>query len=107
MLRTRKRKGQSVLEYIILVVIIIAALLTLQIYMKRGLQGRLASATDDIGDQYTTAPLANYLKIKTKTTNTWSNNVKGTSVDQLTAAEITNSYRFINTSNTYGEYWGR
>lgn len=106
MIRIRKRKGQSVLEYIILIVIIIAALLTLQVYMKRGVQGRLGSATDDIGDQYSGSPLANYYKIKTKTTNSWSNNVKGNAVDTLTAPEVTNTYRFINTSNVWGEYWG-
>ena len=49
------RRGQSVLEYAILMVIVIAALLTLQTYIKRGISGRLKSATDDIGDQFTTA----------------------------------------------------
>lgn len=107
MIRLRKRRGQSVLEYIILIVIIIAALLTLQVYMKRGLQGRLGSATDDIGDQYSAATLANYYKIKTKTTNAWSNNIKGTAEDTLVAAETTNTYRFINTTNVWGEYWGK
>ena len=107
MIRIRKRKGQSVLEYIILIVIIIAALLTLQIYMKRGLQGRLASATDDIGDQYTASGLANYYKVKTKVTNSWSNNLRGNSRDALVVPEITNTYRYINTSNVYGEYWGK
>ena len=34
------RQGQSVLEYAILMVIVIAALLSLQVYIKRGIQGR-------------------------------------------------------------------
>ncbi len=51
LMKIRNPKGQSTLEYAILIVIIIGALITLQIYIKRGLQGRLKSATDDIGEQ--------------------------------------------------------
>jgi len=47
-----KKKGQSTMEYAVLIVIIIAALLAMNQYIKRGLQGRLKSATDDIGDQF-------------------------------------------------------
>ncbi|MCA9408368.1 MAG: hypothetical protein H6755_01545 [Candidatus Omnitrophica bacterium] len=48
----RRKKGQSTLEYVILVIIIIGALLSIQVYIKRGVQGRLKGATDDIGDQF-------------------------------------------------------
>ncbi len=48
----RSTRGQSLLEYTILVVIIIAALLTMQTYMKRGIQGRWKESLDEIGDQY-------------------------------------------------------
>jgi flagellar basal body-associated protein FliL len=107
MLRIKTKTGQSVLEYIILIVIIIAALLTLQIYMKRGLQGRLKSATDDIGDQYTQAAGANYYKVHTVTTNSWNNNTGGTQETTLVAAQITNDYMHINFQNSDGEYWGK
>lgn len=40
------------MEYAALIVIIIGALITTQIYIKRGLQGRWKSATDNLGDQY-------------------------------------------------------
>ncbi|HQP12317.1 MAG TPA: hypothetical protein PK470_06100, partial [Candidatus Omnitrophota bacterium] len=33
-------------------VMLIAGLLSLQVYVKRGIQGRIRSATDDIGEQY-------------------------------------------------------
>jgi hypothetical protein len=49
---TFSRKGQSMLEYTILFIIIVAALMTMQLYMKRGLQGRWKSTTDDLGEQY-------------------------------------------------------
>ena len=48
----RLRRGQSVLEYVVLMIIVIAALLTMQVYMKRGVQGRWKTAVDDLGDQY-------------------------------------------------------
>ena len=47
-----RNKGQSTLEYAVLIIIIIGALLSIQVYIKRGIQGRLKSATDDIGDQF-------------------------------------------------------
>lgn len=46
------RRGQSTLEYAILIAIVVAALLTVQTYVKRGLQGRARSAADDIGGQF-------------------------------------------------------
>jgi len=46
------KKGQSTLEYSIIIAVIVAALIVMQIYIKRGVQGKMKSATDDIGDQY-------------------------------------------------------
>ena len=46
------RKAQSTLEYALVVAVVVGALLAMQVYVKRGIQGRLKTATDDIGDQY-------------------------------------------------------
>ncbi len=46
------RKAQSFLEYTVLIIIIISAFLTMQVYIKRGFQGRWKQAVDDMGDQY-------------------------------------------------------
>ncbi|HRZ39488.1 MAG TPA: hypothetical protein P5246_00605 [Candidatus Omnitrophota bacterium] len=46
------RKGQSVLEQSMIWVIIMAAILTIGVYFKRGIQGRWRAAIDDVGDQY-------------------------------------------------------
>ena len=51
MFRPRK-KGQTALEYIVLLIIVMGALLAISNYFKRGLQGRWKSAIDDMGDQY-------------------------------------------------------
>lgn len=47
-----KRKAQTILEYTILVCILLGVLVAMQNYIKRGIQGRWKSATDDLGDQY-------------------------------------------------------
>jgi hypothetical protein len=41
-----KRKGQNIAEYSILIALVIAAAVGMQLYIKRGLQGRIADATD-------------------------------------------------------------
>lgn len=51
MLRGHKR-GQTTLEYIVLIIIVMGALLAISNYFKRGLQGRWKAAMDDMGDQY-------------------------------------------------------
>jgi uncharacterized protein (UPF0333 family) len=44
--------GQSTLEYAILVVVVIMALVGIQAYLKRGIQGRMRESADQIGDQF-------------------------------------------------------
>jgi hypothetical protein len=46
------KKSQSTLEYAVVTVCVVAALLAIQVYIKRGIQGRLRSNTDSIGEQY-------------------------------------------------------
>lgn len=103
-----KKKAQSSLEYAILIIIVLGALLTIQVYIKRGVQGRLKSATDDIGDQYSTMSM-NYKK----TTRLWSNthetsDATGTQ-SKLNKPEVSNT---ITTANVLhdkvgDEYWGK
>ncbi|MCK9431012.1 MAG: hypothetical protein M0R17_13635 [Candidatus Omnitrophica bacterium] len=47
-----RAKGQSTLEYVILLGFVVAALIAMGVYMKRGAQGRLRESTDQIGEQY-------------------------------------------------------
>ena len=47
-----KRRGQSTLEYAIIVSVVIGGLLVMQHYIKRGYQGKLKSASDDMGEQF-------------------------------------------------------
>jgi len=45
-------KGQMILEYTVILIIIIGVLIAMKDYIKRGIQGRWKSAADDFGDQY-------------------------------------------------------
>ena len=49
------KKGQSLLEYGILLAVVIAALLIMQSFIKRGYQGSLKSSIDKIGEQFSTS----------------------------------------------------
>ncbi|MDP3723319.1 MAG: hypothetical protein Q8R91_07475 [Candidatus Omnitrophota bacterium] len=48
----RRRRGQSTLEYAVVIGVVAAALVVMQIYMKGGIQGKLREATDDVGEQF-------------------------------------------------------
>ena len=46
------QKGQSLLEYTILIIIILGVFVAMKDYIKRGFQGRWKTTIDDLGDQY-------------------------------------------------------
>lgn len=50
--RTIKKEGQTLLEYILVIICIVGALVAMQHYVKRAVQGRLRMAADQIGEQY-------------------------------------------------------
>lgn len=47
-----KRKGQSTVEYALIIAVVVAGLLLMQYYIRRGYAGKLKSSSDDIGEQY-------------------------------------------------------
>ncbi|MCX5701728.1 MAG: hypothetical protein NTW64_01955 [Candidatus Omnitrophica bacterium] len=44
------RKGQNIAEYSILIALVIAAAVAMQVYVKRGIQGKVADAVDHAPD---------------------------------------------------------
>jgi Flp pilus assembly pilin Flp len=46
------RKGQTILEYTVILIIILGVMIAMKDYIKRGVQGRWKSAADNFGDQY-------------------------------------------------------
>lgn len=102
----RKAKGQSTLETAVLIMIVIGALLSIQVYIKRGVQGRLRSAADDIGEQYS-AGNTNVMKTVTVTSNTTETNTAGDQSTVLRADEKTITNMSVNLVNLTYEYWGK
>ncbi len=48
----KRIKAQSTLEYAMVVFCVVLALVGMNIYVKRSIQGRIRSAADDMGEQY-------------------------------------------------------
>ena len=100
-----QKRGQSTLEYAVLIVVIIGALLAVQTYIKRGVQGRLKSASDDIGDQFSPGN-TNEIRHTFTQSNTTETFTAGVSNTVLTSPEITNSITNTAIVNVDQEYWG-
>ena len=100
-----QKRGQSTLEYAVLIVVIIGALLTIQIYIKRGVQGRLKSAADDVGDQYSDGN-TNVIQTTIRNSNTQEVFSNGSSSSTIIGNEITNETQNSVILNTAQEYWG-
>jgi len=99
-----KKNGQSTLEYAVLIVVIIAALIAMQVYLKRGVQGRMRESTDQIGEQFSPG-----YTVSNMTTHSYSS-TKEFNDGYSTTTEIANQYqnRFgdENVMNAESEYWG-
>ena len=46
------KRGQSNLEYALIIGVVVGALIALNGYMRRGVQGRLKESADQIGEQF-------------------------------------------------------
>ena len=102
----KKVKGQSTMEYAILIIIIIGALLSIQVYIKRGVQGRLKSAADDIGEQF--SPGNTNLTVTTRSfSHTFDTFNQGVTRSELIENEVTNITTEMNIVNVDQEFWGR
>lgn len=68
----RNHKGQNTAEYAIVIALIIGAVIAMQTYVKRGLQGRMKDATDkvatDTSDLGTTKQYEPYYSEQSMTT---------------------------------------
>lgn len=65
----KKKRAQSTLEYGVLIAVIVAALIAMQVYIKRGVQGRLRTASDDIGDQFSPGYTTSLYNVTTNLTS--------------------------------------
>ncbi len=107
MLRYLNKKGQGTLEYAIIIAVVVAALIAMQVYIKRGLQGKLKQSSDEIGEQYspgyTTATYATTSNVVS--TETVTAGVQPTTSSTSTQTQSRTSNENVATSDQ--EYWPR
>lgn len=102
----RREKGQSTLEYAILIIIVLAALLSIQVYIKRGIQGRFKSAADDIGEQFSPGN-TNVIKTTGTRSQTRDTFTAGATKSQLTQVETQFENTTSNIIDVTQEFWGK
>jgi len=99
------KRGQSTLEYAVLIVVIIAALVAMQVYLKRGVQGRMRESADQIGEQFSPG-----YTVSNRVTTTYAESREMADA-YSTTTEIVN--QFQNRTGTEevmasgNEYWGK
>ncbi len=93
------------MEYAILIVIVLGALLSIQVYIKRGVQGRLKSAADDIGEQFSPGNTNIVTKVQSYS-NTQETFAGGVTRSQLMDEEQQNVETDSVIVNADQEYWG-
>jgi len=94
----RRGKGQSVLEYSLLVAAIIAGLLLTQTYVKNAFQGKVKESADEMGKQFDAANAGDYVTSwqnagagTTTTLETTTGGAAPTSQTNVTASETVTS----------------
>jgi cytoskeletal protein RodZ len=115
------KRGQSTLEYAVVIAVIVGALLATQVYIKRGIQGRFKQSSDDIGEQFSPGA-SKYDYTTVTTTNSQESTEPGTPPNEREAAS-TSTRGGVTTTDTYqdqqktgteqvreyddkSEYWG-
>ncbi len=60
----RKFKGQSTLEYAMIIAVVVGAIIAMQIYLRRGVQGKLRESVDNIGGQYSAGHMTSTVTVE-------------------------------------------
>ena len=114
MTHLNQKRGQSTLEYAVLMIVIIAALISIQTYIKRGVQGRLKSASDDIGDQYSPGNTNSLISTRTSSSQSQRFGIdengdakQGLSATSIITPETTNTMSISSIVNNEKENWGK
>lgn len=101
--RLSENKAQTTLEYAILIGVIVAGLIAMQVYVKRGFQGKLRESADSMGEQfspgYTTG--RHITNSFTSSTETLQNQVTTTTINNQETNRTSNES--VPTFNQ--EYW--
>jgi hypothetical protein len=84
-----RTKAQSTLEYVVLIGFVVAALIAMSFYMKRGVQGRLRESVDQIGEQYDANSTTSNYTVTNNLTQNEVTNTDGSSFTNMTVNKQT------------------
>lgn len=102
-IRLRKNRAQSTLEYAILIGVIVAGLIAMQVYLKRGFQGKLRDNADNMGKQFSPGHTA-YTATTTSSSASNENFEDGVSTTSITN-QTTDRGTTDNVENFDQEQW--
>lgn len=81
--RLSKNRAQTTLEYAILIGVIVAGLIAMQVYLKRGFQGKMKESADSMGQQFSPGYTEAHYK-----TNSFTNSTETVDQQQITTTDI-------------------
>lgn len=97
------KKAQSTLEYAVVIAIVAAALISIQVYVKRGLQGYYRANTDDgLGQQYDPKNTTSDTTLTVSGTETSTSSTEEVQQGDKTKLKTTVQYQDDNTTRQSG-----
>ncbi|MCX5712484.1 MAG: hypothetical protein NTY47_05375 [Candidatus Omnitrophica bacterium] len=108
----KNKKAQSTLEYAIIIAVVVGALLAIQVYVKRGVQGRFKQAADDIGEQFSAQQGTYTTSTNSSVTSNESSAPRqvGNELMSSTKTDVSQTQNVSSTTNLQGynaEGWGK
>lgn len=98
-----KKRAQSTLEYALIIAVVVGGLIAMQVYVKRGLQGKLKDSADQIGEQYSPGYTTGTVTVDTTTTTSES---LASGVTSTNSSTTQNKATDDQTTVYSEEYWG-
>ena len=98
----KDKKAQSTLEFAVVIMCVVAALLAMQIYLKRGMQGRLRQAADELGSAYSPGNTSSDTWIEQSSTTTTTVKTEDYYGDLATTSKIEYSEDQPDTERRHG-----
>lgn len=98
-----KNKAQTTLEYAILIGVIVAGLIAMQVYLKRGWQGKLRDSADNMGEQFSPKHTSYNYTINS-TSNSTETLANGTSTTNI-RSQMTDKTGTESVETEAGESW--
>jgi len=96
-----RNKAQTTLEYAILIGVIVAGLIAMQVYLKRGYQGKLRESADNMGQQFSPGYTTNKYTVinKSKSTEELKNRETTSTINEGDQESKKSGYEEVATSD--------